>query len=122
MNNLTKKEIQIFGKVLAKIGGIIEKNPSFLLDAIGNVNDSKISHEKEAISAKVESLNLFERFKNIKKSEIESELLRFNREELKFLIKKHSFGSSKLSSVEKLAEYIADQVFKRSTDVFIGQE
>jgi len=122
MTNLTKKEIQIFGKVLAKIGAAIEGNPSLLLGFLENTDEPKNNGGKDLVGQEVESLNLFERFKDTKKSEIESELLKLNREELRFLIKKHSFGSTKLSSVEKLAEYIADQVSKRSTDVFIDQE
>lgn len=122
MTNLTKKEIQIFGKVLEKIGAAIEGNPSLLLGLLENTDEPKNNGGKDLVGQEVESLNLFERFKDTKKSEIESELLKLNREELRFLIKKHSFGSTKLSSVEKLAEYIADQVSKRSTDVFIDQE
>lgn len=123
MSNLTKKDIAVFGKVLVEIGSAIKNNPSLLLDIVNATTDSKRAvKDKEGIGDKVKSLNIFEVFKDRKKSEIEGELLVFNKEELKFLIKTFSLGSTKFNSVDKLADFIADQVSKRTTDVFINQE
>ncbi|MEZ8785588.1 hypothetical protein AB6D77_23290 [Vibrio splendidus] len=123
MSKLTKADIASFGKVLSVIGTSIEQNPSLLLDIINSSTDSKKQvKEKVEISDEVKCLNIFEAFKDSKKSEIESKLLKFNKEELKFLVKTFSLGSTRLTSAEKLADFIADQISKRTTDVFINQE
>ena len=123
MSNITKKDIETFGKVLAEIGITLEENPSILLDMLTTSNKTtKPKEGKEDIGEKAKTLNIFDDFKDKKKSEIESELSSFNKEELKFIIKSYSLGNTKLNSVPKLAEFIADQVSKRTTDVFINQE
>ncbi|RZF80287.1 hypothetical protein EXT46_13415 [Pseudoalteromonas sp. CO325X] len=123
MSNITKKDIETFGKVLAEIGIALEENPSILLDVLISTNKSaKPKEDKEEVGDKAKTLNIFDEFKDKKKSEIESELSSFNKEELKFIIKSFSLGNTKLNSVPKLAEFIADQVSKRTKDVFINQE
>ncbi len=123
MSKLTKADIASFAKVLSVRWTSIEQNPSLLLDIINSSTDSKKQvKEKAEISDEIKSLNIFEAFKDRKKSEIESELLKFNKEELKFLVKTFSLGATRLTSAEKLADFIADQISKRTTDVFINQE
>lgn len=123
MSNLTKKDIESFGKVLAEIGAVIESNPSIILDLLNVKADKlKVTKEKEDISDKILNLNIFDEFKDKKKSEIESELLAYNKDELKYIVKSFNLGSTRLNSVEKLADFIADQVSKRTKDVFINQE
>lgn len=123
MSNLTKKDIESFGKVLAELGSVIENNPSVILDLLNvKANTPKVVREKEDISDKVLNLNLFDVFKDKKKSEIEAELLEYNKDELKYIVKSFSLGSTRLNSVDKLADFIADQVSKRTKDVFINQE
>ncbi|WP_158467781.1 hypothetical protein [Pseudomonas putida] len=124
MKNITKKEIEVFGKVLSQIGETIEGNPELVLSLLRPFyeKNQKEQKEKELIRAEVEGLNIFDSFKDKKKSEIEEELATFNREELRFIIKKYSLGATKLASNEKLSEFIADQVTKRTKDVFINQE
>lgn len=123
MSNLTKKDIESFGKVLAEIGAVIESNPSIILDLLNVKADKlKVTKEKKDISDKILNLNIFDEFKDKKKSEIESELLAYNKDELKYIVKSFNLGSTRLNSVEKLADFIADQVSKRTKDVFINQE
>ncbi|WP_321838235.1 hypothetical protein [Pseudomonas kulmbachensis] len=124
MKNISRKDIEIFGKVLSEIGETIEENPDILLSLLRPFyeKNQKEQKEKETVRAEVEDLNIFESFKEKKKSEIEKELTTFNKEELKFIIKKYSLGATKLTSNEKLSEFIADQVTKRTKDVFINQE
>lgn len=124
MKNISRKDIEIFGKVLSEIGGAIEENPEILLGLLRPFyeKNQKEQKEKEVVRPEVEGLNIFDSFKDKKKSEIEKELAEFNKEELRFLIKKYSLGATKLSSNEKLSEFIADQVAKRTKDVFINQE
>lgn len=123
MSNLTKKDVESFGKVLTEIGFIIEANPSLILDLLNSkCNNDKPVKEKEIISEKVMNLNLFEEFKDKKKSEIEAELVTYNKSELRYIIKSFNFGSTRLNSVEKLADFIADQLSKRTKDVLINQE
>lgn len=123
MSNLTKKDVESFGKVLTEIGFIVEANPSLILDLLNSkCNNDKPVKEKEIISEKVMNLNLFEEFKDKKKSEIEAELVTYNKSELRYIIKSFNFGSTRLNSVEKLADFIADQLSKRTKDVFINQE
>lgn len=121
MSQLTKKEIVIFGKVLSSIGSAISDNPEILqklLKSTKAIGQSK----KIEIGDEVKSINIFSFYKQKKKSEIEKHLSEFNKEELKFLIKKHNLGVTRLNSVTTLAEFIADQLAKRSKDVFIDQE
>lgn len=123
MNNLTKKDIETFGKVLAEIGVAIERNPSIIFDVLNDSTSVKRSlKEREQIGEEVKELNIFDAFKDKKKSEIEAELSTYNKEELKFIIKSYSLGTTRSNSVEKLADFIADQVSKRTKDVFINQE
>lgn len=123
MSTITKKDIETFGKVLAEIGMALEDNPSILFEVLANASKrTKPIDGKEEISEQAKSLNIFDKFKDKKKSEIEAELSPFNKEELKFIIKSFNLGNTKLNSVPKLVEFIADQVSKRTKDVFINQE
>lgn len=124
MKTINRKDIEIFGKVLSEIGASIEENPDALLALLRPFyqKNNKEQKEKEVVREEIERLNIFETFKEKKKSEIEKELTALNKEELKFIIKKYSLGATKLTSNEKLSEFIADQVSKRTKDVFINQE
>lgn len=123
MAHFTKNDIEVFGRVLVGIGTAIEKNPSKLLELINNeISNNKPEKEQEKIREHIKSLNIFEEFKDKKKSEIENELLTFTKDELRFIVKNYSLGATRLSSVEKLSDFIADQVSKRTKDVFIKQE
>lgn len=123
MSNLTKKDIATFGKVLCELGMAIEDNPAILLQILDPDNSfKKINLPDEQISDAAKNINIFEAYKEKKKSDIEEDLLRFNKNELKFIIKTFSLGATRLNSVEKLAEFISDQIIKRTKDVFINQE
>lgn len=124
MKNISKKDIEIFGKVLSELGSTFEENPEILLSLIRPFyeKNQKEQKEKDVVREEIEHLNIFESFKEKKKSEIEKELISMNKEELKYIIKKYSLGATKLTSNEKLSEFIADQITKRTKDVFINQE
>ncbi|MGK4473705.1 hypothetical protein [Aeromonas molluscorum] len=123
MTNFTKNDIETFGRVLAGIGIAIERNPSILMDLLNtNTSLNKFEKEKEHVRDQIKTLNIFDEFKDKKKSEIENELLTYTKDELKFIVKNFSLGATRLNSVEKLSDFIADQVSKRTKDVFIKQE
>ncbi|QXI08691.1 hypothetical protein HU718_013615 [Pseudomonas tensinigenes] len=124
MKSINKKDIEIFGKVLSELGTTLEENPEILLNLLRPYyeKNQKEQKEKEVVREEIQNLNIFEAFKEKKKSEIEKELITMNKEELKYIIKKYSIGATKLTSNEKLSEFIADHVTKRTKDVFINQE
>jgi|GEM_PF-1828262 len=127
VTGLEKKDLEAFGRVLRTLGDSIIKNPEKWFVKLGLVLDesvdkaSKKSH-KEINLEVIQSLQLYDIAKSMNKDELVTKLKQFNVDELKFFVKEYKLGSPKLKSVDSLAEYIADQVKKRTTDVFQHHE
>lgn len=126
MKNITKKDIQSFGKVLAGIGELLNERPEFLIDILANQKKNKSTNSKSIdsfeVSEKAFSFNLFEDLKGKNKDEIFEALSNFTKEDLNYFIKKFNLGYTRYKSSETIADYIADKVSKRNTDVFINQK
>lgn len=126
MANITKRDVQIFGRVLKAIGEAVESNPEMILTVI----EMKHESEKPAIrietsssfSEKVQNADLYTYVKEHNGNELAEYLRSFSADELKELIKKYNFGYTKLKAVDSIADYIADQLKKRTTDVFMQHE
>ncbi|MDY0900078.1 hypothetical protein [Pantoea agglomerans] len=128
MKNITKKDIQSFGKVLAEIGEVLTERPDLLISFFANQakkninNTSKNSIDNINVSEKASSFNLFEDLKGKSKDEIFEILSTFSKEDLNYFIKKFNLGYTRYKASETIADYIADKVSKRNTDVFINQK
>ena len=126
MGNITKKDIQSFGKVLQALGELVETEPEFILSLLKNDSEpSKRPQSKsssEMYSEKIRNLDLYTHAKTHSEEELVGFLKTFSVDELRGIIKKYSIGYTKLKSVDAIADYIADQMKKRTTDVFLQHE
>lgn len=122
MSNLTRNDIKSFLKVFAVLEEMEKNSPDIILDIINSAQVKKVSKDKQTDFSKVKDFNLYKEAKE--KSNLELiKLLKqqFNVAELRFLIKELRLGSIPSKSIDSLAEYIADQAIKRTTDVFQNQ-
>lgn len=125
MNNISNEEIKIFGKILGLVGKSIEKDPELIVTLLKSSDKGK----KRARSSKSSEVNtfsldgpdttmLFDMAKKKSKEELIDILGKHNANQLRSVIKQLRFGSIRSKSIPMLSEYIADQLKKRTTDVF----
>ncbi len=119
---INEKDIVSFAKVLISIGKRIEMSPEILMQILDTSKDVKESVRIPNASPKVESIQIYEIAKDHSKDEFIKYLKKFTSEQLRDVIKSNGFGSVRYKAIEKLAEYIADEVKKRSSDVFRHHE
>jgi hypothetical protein len=126
MNNISKTDIKIFGKVLKAIGERFSTNPELLISIL-NKEETKpkqktAKNKKSILPSSIDNTDLFSYSKSHSKDEIVKLLNDLNIDELKQRISHYNLGYTKLRSKEKIIEYIADQFKKRTTDVFLKHE
>ncbi|CAI2407572.1 hypothetical protein [Serratia plymuthica] len=129
MAQISKKDIIAFSRVLSELADYIGREPEVLLDLLAKRNADKRlqntslkKNELQKISEKAELINLFDDFKGKSKEAIFEILTEFSKDDLLFLIKKFNLGYTRFKSQETIADYIADIISKRNTDVFINQK
>ncbi|WP_038182921.1 hypothetical protein [Vibrio rhizosphaerae] len=125
MSKITVKDIESFGKVLGALSELCINNPqlvSNILATTENTRNGKNIQREEEISSKAREFNVFQAIKSLSRKEALSLVSSFNKTELKFIIKSNNLGSTRLNSVDSLAEFIVDTVSKRTEDVFLNQQ
>lgn len=125
MSELSRKNIQAFGKVLKAIGDILEQEPDNLFKLLQQkkgINKHKQSSIKDKVTAKMDDVDLYTFAKQHSLEEMVQYLKQYDAKELKQIIKKYSLGYTKLKSIDSISQYIADQFKKRTTDVFRTHE
>lgn len=126
MTNIGKNDIKTFGKVLQAIGEILFTKPELLMSMLDNEKGSDVTQQTKdkpsGLPAAMKDTDLFSFSKNHNKEEIIDLLNELNVDDLKQIISHYSLGYTKIKSKEKIAEYIADQFKKRTTDVFLRHE
>jgi len=123
---IDKKEFQTFGRVLCILGESFAKDPEKWLEKLNPLlNEEDKTVDKIEIKESTERLKDFQLYDVAKLQTIEEltlTLKQFTLDELRLILKEYKLGYSKLKSVNSLAEYIADQAKKRTTDVFQHHE
>lgn len=119
---MNEKDIVSFARVLISVGKRLETNPEILMQILDTSKDIKIGVSTPPISHEVEAIQIYEIAKDQSKDEFVKYLKKFTSEQLRDVIKFNGFGSVRYKAIEKLAEYIADEVKKRSSDVFRHHE
>lgn len=126
MSNITKNDIKSFGKVLQLIGETLSTKPELLMSILDiELESSAPQQAKErshGLPIAMKDTDLFSFSRNHNKNEIIDLLNELTVDELKQIISHYSLGYTKLKSKDKIAEYIADQFKKRTTDVFLKHE
>lgn len=126
MSMIDKKDFQAFGRVLCILGESFAKDPEKWLEKLKPLlDDSDRIVGKNEIKERTERLKDFQLYEVAKLENIEEltlKLKQFTSDELRLMLKEYKLGYSKLKSVSALAEYIADQAKKRTTDVFQHHE
>jgi len=113
--NISKKDIEIFGRVLKEIGESITNDPEKILALI---NSKKNSDKQLDRGKEIEGTNFYELSKNKNDVELVDYFKSYDIKELKYIIKILKFGYNRSKSKETLLQYIIDQIKKRTTDVF----
>ncbi len=124
MSKVTIKDIESFGKVLGALSELCMSNPqviSQLLSQSGTLNGSN-EHKNEPISKEAEEFNVFHVIKKLSRKEAIDLLSKFNKAELKLIIKNNDLGATRFSAADRLAEFIFETTNKRTEDVFLNQE
>lgn len=123
---IDKKDFQTFGRVLCILGESFVKDPEKWLEKLNPLLDEgDKTVDKIEIKESTERLKDFQLYDIAKLQTIEEltlTLKQFTLDELRLILKEYKLGYSKLKSVNSLAEYIADQAKKRTTDVFQHHE
>lgn len=126
MVKITNKDIKSFGKVLKVIGEALESNPGLIQTMIKSDNGKDKKGVKNGAIAdygeRVNQLDLYSRAKELDLEGLINFLKEFGVDELKGIIKKYNLGYTKLRSVDSISKYIAEQLKKRTTDVFLQHE
>lgn len=119
---INEKDIVSFARVLISVGKRLEMSPEILMQILDTSKDVKTGVSNTPISHKVEAIQIYEIAKDQSKDEFVKYLKKFTSEQLRDVIKSNGFGSVRYKAIERLAEYIADEVKKRSSDVFRHHE
>jgi Mg/Co/Ni transporter MgtE len=126
MSNVSKNDIKSFGKVLQLLGETLVKKPELLMSILNKETETEIKQQtkdkSQGLPSALNDTDLFSFSKNHNKDEIINLLKELTVDDLKQIISHYSLGYTKLKSKEKIAEYIADQFKKRTTDVFLKHE
>ena len=126
MSNVSKNDIKSFGKVLQLLGETLVKKPELLMSILNKETEAEIKQQTKdkshGLPSALKDTDLFSFSKNHNKDEIINLLKELTVDDLKQIISHYSLGYTKLKSKEKIAEYIADQFKKRTTDVFLKHE
>jgi hypothetical protein len=126
MGSIDKKDLQAFGRVLSILADSFMKEPEkwlIKLESILDLSNKTNGKPREELNVKrLEDFQLYEVAKLVTKDELVIKLKQFNIDELRLILKENKLGYSKLKSVNALAEFIADQANKRTTDVFQHHE
>ncbi|WP_027340407.1 hypothetical protein [Halonatronum saccharophilum] len=118
--NITKEDIIGFGKVLEQFGKVVQQDPNIVLDFISNLkqNNEKNNSNDEIDEEKLDLVNLFKKSNELLEENFIDYLSGFKIKELKYLLKKHHLGGSKITKKQKIIQHIVDNLSKRSNDVF----
>ena len=126
MSMIDKKDLQAFGRVLCILGESFAKDPDKWLETlkplIGEGDKTADKSETKEKTVRLKDFQLYEIAKLQTIEELALTLKQFTLDELRMILKEYKLGYSKLKSVNSLAEYIADQAKKRTTDVFQHHE
>jgi arginine decarboxylase-like protein len=126
MSNITKNDIKTFGKVLQLLGETLSAKPELLMSILDREAKTAAPQQTKEKSTNlpeaIKDTDLFSFSKNHNKNEIIDLLKELSVDELKQIISHYNLGYTKLKSKEKIADYIADQFKKRTTDVFLKHE
>lgn len=119
MSDITRKDLESFLKVLSRIKSIAEKEPGTLLDFISSHEPREDeSAEDFSLPNDLNPLTLYDIAKERSKDEMVDYLSKYNLGQLRAIIKTLKFGYNRSKTKATLSEYIADQLKKRTTDVF----
>lgn len=124
--NISAEEMKTFGKILGLVGKSIEKDPELIISLLNSRSgkDKKRHQSSNESEMKIISSNepdsaiLFDMAKEKSKKELIDILERYSVNQLRSVIKQLRFSSIRSKSISVLSEYIADQLKKRTTDVF----
>ncbi len=124
MSKITVKDIESFGKVLGALSELCISNPQLINQLLsqGNAQVSNSEQRNESISKEAEEFNVFHVIKQLNRKEALDVLSKFNKTELKLIIKNNDLGATRYNSVDRLAEFIFNTINKRTEDVFLNQE
>jgi hypothetical protein len=124
MSEINQKDVESFAKVLITLGETIKDNPDLVLEILKapkKKTAKKPSKQSTNSNKPSDSSELYEFVKVEGKKTLIQALKLCNVERLRELIKDLQFSSHSSKEVGTLAEYIADQLEKRTRDVFKNQ-
>ena len=127
MTKITKKDIQSFARVLKEFSRIAESEPDAILALLegttASSNSSPIKPEApKGYSSRIQETDLYAYAKQHTEEQLIEFLRSFDIGELKEFVKKYNLGYTKLKAVDSIAQYIAEQMKKRTVDVFMRHE
>lgn len=128
------QNIQVIGEILIKIGERAMKDPGFLESLIKFIEDTPETVEQSTTNEKIEKkdvlmvdtekieqTNFYTLAREKNEEELEAILNQFNKEEIKYIFKKHHLGLPKTQSEPKMKKFLVDQFKKRIVDVFLDK-
>ncbi|PBQ25549.1 hypothetical protein [Shewanella algae] len=124
MSKVTVKDIESFGKVLSALSELCMSNPQVISQLLSQNGSQGSSNEQknEPVSKEAEEFNVFHIIKKLSRKEAIDVLSKFNKTELKLIIKNNDLGATRFSATDRLAEFIFETTNKRTEDVFLNQE
>jgi len=127
MAKITKKDIESFALVLKELSRIAESESDAILAFIEGKSDIGSSAPAKSpvqtdYSPRVKEADLYAYAKQHSEEELIEFLRSFGVDELKEFVKKYNLGYTKLKAVDSISQYIAEQMKKRTVDVFIRHE
>jgi len=127
MSKITKSDIESFSRVLREFSQVVESDPDAFLAllerSVAHRNQSPVKlSSNTSYSSRVQDVDLYSFAKQGTEDQLVELLRTFSVDELKELLKKYSLGYTKLRTVDSIAQYIAGQMKKRTTDVFMQHE
>jgi len=122
MNKVSKKNIEIFGKVLMYIGETIEKNPKEFQTLINKLDKEENRKNTPVRKQEIQQMNVYKLVKEKNRNDVFNELMEYKTEELRYIIKEYSLESTRLRKKEKLCYFIIDQIEAKQIDVFLNHK
>ena len=127
MGKITKKDIDSFVRFLKEFSRIAESEPDTILAFLEGKSDILNSSPAKPVvqagySLRVQEADLYAYAKQHTEEQLIEHLRSFCVDELKEFVKKYNLGYTKLKAVDSIAQYIAEQMKKRTVDVFMRHE
>lgn len=121
MANITQQDARSLAKTLRIMADAIDSDPdlAFKLSGGRSRETKKTGADNATLARRVSDTDLYAHARGMSRDKLMAYLRGFSADELKGFLKKYNLGYTRLKSADSIAAHLADQLKKRTADVFL---